>query len=313
VFGATGAQGGGVAAELLKSNEWKVRAVTRSVNGPKAQALKSQGAEVVYADFDDPLSLKRAIEGSYAVFGVTDYWQYIKEYGNVEAGNIEARQGIDLVDALALSPTLEHFVWSTLPAASADTPGGVYVPHMASKNRVDQYLKKHYPDLLAKTTFLLVAWYAENLAWHEFFRPQKYGNDGQYIYIQPCSPKTVIPMAGHVRKNTGTFVRAILTHPEKSLPANTAVVTVGLTLSYPQLLEVWKKITGKKVTYLRCSKEEFTCLHGHAGLELALQYEFMENVGKLMDPPDLLEASALGITHLVGIEETLEELEGSWD
>jgi hypothetical protein len=120
-------------------------------------------------------------------------------------------------------------------------------------------------------------------------------------------------MAGHVRRNTGTFVRAILTRPEKSLPSKTAIVTLGFTLSFPQLLEVWKKVTGKKVTYLRCSKEEFTSLYGDAGLELALQYQFMENVDKMMDPPDLVEASELGITQLVGIEETLEELEGSWE
>ncbi|EXJ83108.1 hypothetical protein A1O1_06726 [Capronia coronata CBS 617.96] len=314
VFGATGAQGGGVVTELLKDKGWSVRALTRNVNSPRARALRSQGAEVAFADLEDPSTLPKAIEGSHAVFGVTDYWQYVANHGNVEAGNIETRQGIGLLGALARSPTLQHFIWSTLPGAIATSPNDIQVPHMDSKNRVDKYLEQHYPDLLAKTTFLRVAWYAENLAWHDFFKPQKYNPGGQYIFVQPCAPTTVIPMAGHVRKNTGTFVKAVLSHPEKSLPAKTAVVSLGFALSYPQLLEIWKKVTGKKVTFLSCTKEAFASLYGDAGLELALQYEFMEKMGeKMMDHPDIVEPSDLGITQLVGIEETLKELEGSWD
>lgn len=45
---------------------------------------------------------------------------------------------------------------------------------MDSKHEVDQYLENTHPQLFRKTTFLRVAWYAENLAWHDFFKPQKY-------------------------------------------------------------------------------------------------------------------------------------------
>lgn len=72
-----------------------------------------------------------------------------------------------MVDALARLDGLQHFIWSTLPAAPA-------VPHLHSKNMVDRYIAECHPKLLARTTFLRVAWYAENLAWHEFFKPQKY-------------------------------------------------------------------------------------------------------------------------------------------
>ena len=39
---------------------------------PAAKALESKGVETVSADLDDKESLKKAIDGSYAVFGVTN-------------------------------------------------------------------------------------------------------------------------------------------------------------------------------------------------------------------------------------------------
>ena len=64
VFGATGAQGGGVAHAILsdKNSEFTVRAVTRDSASDKAKALAALGAEVVTADIDDPQSMKAALK-----------------------------------------------------------------------------------------------------------------------------------------------------------------------------------------------------------------------------------------------------------
>jgi uncharacterized protein YbjT (DUF2867 family) len=78
VFGATGAQGGGVARAILNDpdSEFAVRAVTRDTNSEKAKALADMGAEIVTADIDDPQSIKRALEGAYGAFFVTFYWAH---------------------------------------------------------------------------------------------------------------------------------------------------------------------------------------------------------------------------------------------
>jgi uncharacterized protein YbjT (DUF2867 family) len=73
VTGATGQQGGATARHLLSSG-WRVRALTRNPDQPKAQALLQAGAEVVQVDNDDRASLDRAFAGAYGVFSVQDFW-----------------------------------------------------------------------------------------------------------------------------------------------------------------------------------------------------------------------------------------------
>jgi uncharacterized protein YbjT (DUF2867 family) len=61
VFGATGAQGGGLAHAILNdsNSEFAVRAITRDPNSDKAMELARMGAEVVAGDVDDKDSIKR--------------------------------------------------------------------------------------------------------------------------------------------------------------------------------------------------------------------------------------------------------------
>ena len=53
--------------------------MTRDVNKPAAQALKSKGCEVVAADMADTESLKHAINGAYGVYALTNYWEYMSK------------------------------------------------------------------------------------------------------------------------------------------------------------------------------------------------------------------------------------------
>ena len=78
VFGATGAQGGGLVRAILADteSEFSVRAVTRDVNADKAKELSALGAEVIAADIDDASSIKKALEGAYGAFFVTFFWAH---------------------------------------------------------------------------------------------------------------------------------------------------------------------------------------------------------------------------------------------
>ncbi len=78
VFGATGAQGGGLVQAILNDpgGEFVVRAVTRDPNSDKAKALAGKGAEIVEADIDDVESIKRALAGAYGAYFVTFFWAH---------------------------------------------------------------------------------------------------------------------------------------------------------------------------------------------------------------------------------------------
>ncbi len=69
-FGATGAQGGGLARAILNdpNSEFSVRAVTRDPNSDKAKELTKMGAEVVAGDIDDIESMKRVLKDAYGAF-----------------------------------------------------------------------------------------------------------------------------------------------------------------------------------------------------------------------------------------------------
>src|ERR1041385_1879498 len=100
VIGATGAQGGSVASHLLDRRTFAVRALTRNPDSPAAQTLRARGAEVVRGELDDRGSLRAALKGVDAVFGVTNYWEHFEK---------EAEHGRNLINAVA-GAEVEHFV-----------------------------------------------------------------------------------------------------------------------------------------------------------------------------------------------------------
>src|SRR6188472_2710633 len=108
VFGATGAQGGGLARAILDDPDggFAVRAITRNVDSDKARALAARGAEVVAADLDDPESLQRAFDGAYGAYCVTNFWEHFSP-------EKEKAQARNLAQA-AKTAGLRHAIWSTL-------------------------------------------------------------------------------------------------------------------------------------------------------------------------------------------------------
>ena len=128
VTGATGQQGGAVARELLSSDKYRVRAMTRKPDSEKARSLAAQGAEIVQGDLDDEASLDKALAGVWGTFAVQNTWE-----AGVEK---EEEQGKRFAKA-AKRAGVQHFVYTSV--GSADRKTGI--PHFENKARVEETIR----------------------------------------------------------------------------------------------------------------------------------------------------------------------------
>lgn len=176
VFGATGAQGGGLVRAILSdpNSEFAVRAVTRNASSDKAKALAALGAEVVEADLAHPEKVLAAMQGAYGAFCVTFFWEHFSP----EKEGAEAK----CMAESAKTAGLKHVIWSTLEDTRLSVPlhdesmptlmGKYKVPHFDAKGESNQY----FTEAGVPTTFLLTSFYWENLIY--FGMGPKRGEDG---------------------------------------------------------------------------------------------------------------------------------------
>ena len=119
------ATGSSVLKALLADGTFTPRAVTRNPNSEKALELKQLGVEVVQGDHWDVLSLKNAMNGAEAVFGVisvlffamslakgpfpqvTNFWD---PENFAQGPTSETLLGKNMVDA-AIEADIKFFVW----------------------------------------------------------------------------------------------------------------------------------------------------------------------------------------------------------
>jgi uncharacterized protein YbjT (DUF2867 family) len=193
VIGATGAQGGGLvrAIQADKSGSFAARAITRHPDTEKAQALRAAGAEVVAADADKPETLGKAFAGAHGAFLLTNFWEHFSP-------ERELTQARNMAQA-AKSAGVQHVIWSTLedtrnwvPLTDDRMPtlmGKYKVPHFDAKGEADGIFR----DLGVPTTFLLTAFYWENLIYFGM-GPQR-GPDGNLAITLPMDDKKLPSIA----------------------------------------------------------------------------------------------------------------------
>ncbi|PNJ16688.1 NMRAL1 isoform 10, partial [Pongo abelii] len=129
----TGAQGGSVARTLLEDGTFKVRVVTRNPRKKAAKELRLQGAEVVQGDQDDQVSMELALNGAYATFIVTNYWESCSQEQEVKQGKLLA----DLARRLGL----HYVVYSGLENIKKLTAGRLAAAHFDGKGEVEEYFR----------------------------------------------------------------------------------------------------------------------------------------------------------------------------
>ncbi|SFH16797.1 NmrA/HSCARG family protein [Pontibacter chinhatensis] len=250
VFGATGAQGGGVARAILQdsNSEFAVRAVTRDPDSEKAKALAALGAEVVAADIDDKESINRALQGAYGAYCVTFFWAHFspeKEYA-------EAKSMAEAAKAAGL----KHVIWSTLEDTRQWVPldddrmptlqGKYKVPHFDAKGEADHL----FTELGVPTTFLRASFYWDNFVY--FGMGPKKGPDGKLYLTLPMGDKK---MAGIASEDIGKCAYGIFKRVQELIGKTVGVA--GEQLTGQEMAAAFTKALGQEVLYNSVSPETF--------------------------------------------------------
>ncbi|KAL4744696.1 hypothetical protein BDW72DRAFT_212266 [Aspergillus terricola var. indicus] len=254
VVGATGQQGQAVIAAFANNPQYQIRGLTRNPSSAAAKDLAAKGIEVVRADINDIDTITAAFKGSHIIFAVTDFWALYQQQGYEKAKEIERQQGINMVRAAAAVPTLEHYIWSTLGKTKEEYP----VYHFEGKFDVEQTIRAEYPDLHAKTTFLLVCFYANNLQIASL-RPYWIETAGKYIQFTTYDPETVIPFIGDVM-NLTPFIEAIVKSPAEKVKNGAMVIASIAQWTARRWVEEWARARGKVVRLVRISREDYDAL-----------------------------------------------------
>jgi uncharacterized protein YbjT (DUF2867 family) len=226
VFGATGQQGGSVAAALLTAG-WQVRALVRDPVSPKAATLRAAGIDVVQGDFTDVASLRAAMQGVHGVFSVQP-----SSPGGAVSDADEVRFGIRIAD-LAQDSGVAHLVYSS-GGAVGDQPTGM--GHFDSKAQIEAHIR----TLPLSATIIRPASFIEMLTMPGFGLDQRRFN----FFIQPDQTMQVVAVA-----DIGKFVAAIFADAPRF--AGTTLDIASDSVTGRQLETLFTEAAGFTIPYAR--------------------------------------------------------------
>jgi uncharacterized protein YbjT (DUF2867 family) len=253
VFGATGAQGGGLARAILadRANRFELRAVTRKPHSAAAQTLREQGAEIVVADLDDADSVRRAMEGAHGAFCVTNYWEYFSPEREIAQARTMA--------AAAHDAGVAHIVWSTLedtrelvPVGSGRMPvlmGKYNVPHYDGKGEANAA----FIELGVPTTLLYTSFYWDNLV-HFGMQPRR-GADGTLEFVLPMDGAR---LPGIAAGDIGPVAFGIFTRSDELIGKSIGIA--GELLTGAQMAEQLTLALGEPVRHLALTPTQYAAL-----------------------------------------------------
>ena len=265
VVGATGAQGGGLARAIAadRSGPFTGRAITRKPDSAKGRTLASLGLEVVAADLDDEASLARAFAGAHGVYGVTNYWEsFSPEKELAQAGNI-ARA--------AKSAGVAHVIWSTLEDTRRRIPlSDPRLPTLKGKYKVPHFDAKGEADALfagLPTTFLLPAWYFENLIY--FGAGPRKAPDGGLVLVLPLGGGK---LPGIATEDIGRCAYGIFRRGGEMIGKRVGIA--GDILSGPEMAAALSRALGQTVTFFDMPFDQYRALGFPGADDLGNMFEY---------------------------------------
>ena len=268
VFGATGAQGGGLARAIESDPErrFRLRAVTRKPESTAARQLARAGAEVVHADLDDPASVGRAMRGAHGAFCVTNFWEHF-------SADREVAQATAMAEAAA-AEGVRHVIWSTLedtrdfvaPGSGAMPllDGKYNVPHYDGKGEANRaFLERGIP-----TTLLYTSFYWDNLV-HFGMHPTRIGPGGRLAFILPMDGAR---LPGIAAGDIGACGFGIFVRGEELVGKSIGIA--GEHLSGRQMAEQLALALGEPVDHAALSPDEYARLGFPGAADLANMFRF---------------------------------------
>ncbi|MEW2516442.1 NmrA/HSCARG family protein [Streptomyces sp. NPDC046870] len=267
VAGATGAQGGGTARAILAEPEsgFAVRAITRNPDSPAAKELAELGAEVVRADFGDEPSVRKAFEGAYGAFLVTNFWAHMSAAKEIEELQVLVRS--------AKAAGLRHVIWSTLedtrellPLEDGRMPvlqEKYNVPHFDAKGEGNELFRAAgVPTTFLNTTFFFQGFLQD-------FGPRR-GEDGVLTLSLPLEDGKLL--AGVDAADIGRTAFAILKRGERYI--GQTVSLAGDHLTGAQYAEKLGAALGEPVRFQSVPYDVFRSLDTPAAVEIGNMFQY---------------------------------------
>ncbi len=267
VFGATGAQGGGLVRAILndKKSEFAARAITRDKTSEKARELASMGAEVVEADYNNENSIEKALEGAYGVYFVTFFWAHFSPEKELAEAAMMAQA--------AREANIQHIIWSTLedtrkwiPLSDNRMPtlqGKYKIPHFDAKGEADHF----FVDEGVPTTFMYASFYWDNFIY--FGAGPKKGPDGKLYLTFPLDNKK---MAGIASDDIGKCAYGIFKKGKELIGKTVGVA--GEHLTGQEMASALSKALGKEVLYNNVSPDTYRAFGFPGADELGNMFQF---------------------------------------
>lgn len=222
VTGATGQQGGAVVRALAASQAgFRIRALVRDPERPRATDLAKRGIEAAVGNLNDEASIRAALEGVHGVFSVQTPLK-----NGVEG---EERQG-KLLATLAKEAGVRHFVYSSVDGAER----GSGIPHFESKGRIEEHIRA----IGLPYTILRPVYFMDNLSFPAFFR-------GIFLGMMRSIMGSDAPMQMIAVRDIGTFARLAFERPEDFLGRELAIASDELSIA--QQREAFRRATGRRL------------------------------------------------------------------
>lgn len=217
------------------------------------------------ADLDDIASLENAFRGASAIFAVTNIYNHFFNAANISkalevgisvnkyACNVKTTQGMNIAlaaDSPAVSPTLTHFVYSSLSDTKRWSKGKyTWNFHFDGKALVVKRILEELPDLAAKLSMVQVGMYASN--WKGALgRPQRQEN-GSFVVQIPDGPEVKLSWIV-ADQDTGIYVKALLENSPRQY-----TLAYSETATWREFWTLWAEIQNVKVEFKVVVLDEF--------------------------------------------------------